>query len=374
MFIFLSLSLFLVNPVKVFANDTDKPAAITINIYDTPRAVVALDKAYLIYEIYLTSYMTTPITLTSLETLAATQPLLKPEDFAKSIQTVNPNDKVNPFIFQPGESKIIYMWFPFDELSKVPSQLKHVFRFTTESDGENYKLFYPVQEVNKTPPLIVGPPLRGSNWVAGNGLSNGSAHRRAVNYFNGRPYFAERYAIDFVQMDAEGSTFTGDENKNSSYYAYNQDLLAVAKGKVVLVKDGIPENIPHSGKLAEPLTLNNIGGNFIILDLGNGKFASYAHLIPGSLKVKVGDFVNPGQVMAKLGNSGNSSEPHLHFHIGDKPSMLVTNGIPYGFDQFKLKATQRVDNQVQFLKTPALNYLNQLPLEDSVIDFDGNLK
>jgi hypothetical protein len=366
--IFLNLSSFLLPAANVFADELNNHPSLTINVYDVPRLVVALNKTYLVYEIYLTNYMVTSASLTSLESIGGTkQFMFKTDELAKSIQTFNPNNKKTPLVFEPGESKIIYMWLPFDNISEIPSKLNHDFSFTNIKRS-NYKLSSELA-VDKTPPVIIRKPLRGSNWLIGNGLSNSSIHRRAAVYFNGRPYFSERYAIDFVQIDTKSLTFTGDEHQNSSYHCYNQDLLAVADGKVVVAKDGIPENIPHSGKLAEPLSLDNIAGNNIILDLGNGKFAFYAHLIPGSLKVKVGDQVTTGQVIGKLGNSGNSTEPHLHFHMVDRASALAANGIPYGFDQFNLIPTKLVDDKVEFLKAPAISYLNQLPLENVVVDF-----
>src|SRR5262249_8373941 len=82
------------------------------------------------------------------------------------------------------------------------------------------------------------------------------------------------------------------------------------------------------------ITLDNVVGDYITLDLGRGHFAVYAHLQPGSLKVKVGDRVRAGQVLALLGNSGNSDAPHLHFHLVDANSPLGAEGIPYAFEQF----------------------------------------
>ena len=75
-----------------------------------------------------------------------------------------------------------------------------------------------------------------------------------------------------------------------------------------------------------PITSETIGGNHVVLDLGGGRFAFYAHLQPGSLKVKVGDRVTRGQIIGLVGNSGNSTEPHLHFHISNGVSPLGSEG------------------------------------------------
>jgi murein DD-endopeptidase MepM/ murein hydrolase activator NlpD len=88
--------------------------------------------------------------------------------------------------------------------------------------------------------------------------------------------------------------------------------------------------------MAVPITLETVGGNHVILDVGGGYYAFYAHLVPGSVKVKVGDRVKKGQQVGLLGNSGNSTAPHLHFHMGDKNSPLGSEGLPFLFDKFDL--------------------------------------
>ena len=97
----------------------------------------------------------------------------------------------------------------------------------------------------------------------------------------------------------------------------------MADGKVVGVKDGIMENVPNAAKMAVPITLETIGGNYVMEDIGGGRYAFYAHLIPGTIAVKVGDSVRASERLAKLGDSGNSTEPHLHFHICDGPDPLL---------------------------------------------------
>lgn len=366
------LSLFIVTTISFWisspasAREFSLPPFVTINIYDAPAAVVALNKSYLVYELYITNYMSTPITLNSLETTSGLKSsMIRSNDFEKFISVINPGNK-DPLVFLPGESKMLHMWLAFDNLSNVPNEISH--KLSLISDGQTFLIHTPEVKIDKTP-VIVSAPLRGSYWVSANGLSNTSVHRISVLYFNGRPYDSERYAIDFLKTDKNSSSFKGDEHKNSSYYAYDQDVLAVANSKVVAIRDDIPENTPRSGKFAIHLDQKNMGGNYIILDLGNGKFAGYAHLIPGSLKVKVGDMVTAGQVIAKLGNSGHSTEPHLHFHIMNKPSMLVSNGLPYGFDHFNVIPTITKEKGFTFLNEKSKQYSNQLPLEDTVLEF-----
>jgi hypothetical protein len=92
--------------------------------------------------------------------------------------------------------------------------------------------------------VVIGAPLRGSNWLAANRPSNNSEHRRAIMALSGRVFIAQRFAIDWVQLKTENATFTGDPKDNRNYKAYGSEVLAVADAKVVAAKDGIPQNVP----------------------------------------------------------------------------------------------------------------------------------
>jgi murein DD-endopeptidase MepM/ murein hydrolase activator NlpD len=240
--------------------------------------------------------------------------------------------------FPPGDDKgaigsgsrtIAFVWVRLAAPAAIPTTLRH--RITLSGIPVETR-----QSVSTAKPIVIGPPLRGENWLAANGPANTSPHRRAVMPIEGRLHDAQRFAIDWVKRDAAGRTFTGDEKDNKTHYAYGSEAIAVADSTVVAVKDGIPENIPGLNSRAVPITLETIGGNHVVLDLSGGRFAFYAHLQPGSLKVKVGDKVRRGQVLGLVGNSGNSTEPHLHFHITDSPSPLGSEGLPYVIDSFEV--------------------------------------
>jgi murein DD-endopeptidase MepM/ murein hydrolase activator NlpD len=121
------------------------------------------------------------------------------------------------------------------------------------------------------------------------------------------------------------------------------------------------------------MTLDTAGGNFVALDIGYRRYALYGHLIPGSLRVKVGDMVKRGQVLGRLGNSGNSTEPHLHFQIADAPSFLLANGLPYMYDRVEVKPGRIVDATsdppVIVPDGPAKRFLATMLLENDVAVF-----
>ena len=216
--------------------------------------------------------------------------------------------------------------------------------------------------------MVIGPPLRGGPWLAANGPSNVSHHRRALIPIAGTPAIAQRFAIDYVKIDDHDRTFHGDSLKNASYYAEGNDALAVADGRVVAVKDGIPENVPGINSRAVPITLETVGGNHVIIDIGEGRYAFYAHLQPGSIRVRVGDRVHRGQVIGLVGNTGNSTEPHLHFHLSDANSPLGSEGIPYAIDTFERVGACDLAS-ASCKRAPAAARHGEVPTENELVQF-----
>jgi hypothetical protein len=183
-------------------------------------------------------------------------------------------------------------------------------------------------------PAVIAPPLVGPKWVDGNSCCDMTPHRMALNPLNGQLWAAERFAIDYVQLLPDNRLFNGDNTKPESYPSFGAEIHAVTDGQVVGVLDGLPEQVP--GANPSGLPLEQYAGNHIVQDLGDGNYALYAHLKTGSVKVKVGDRLSSGQVIALLGNTGNTSEPHLHFHVMSTPDPLRSNGLPFVLSSFKL--------------------------------------
>ena len=225
--------------------------------------------------------------------------------------------------------------------------------------------------------IVVEPPLEGQGWVAVNGCCDAiTSHRGAVMAVNGELRVPERFAIDWVKLDDSGRAFTGDVSKLTSYAYYGTPIRAAADGVVVNLYDGADEQVPGVAT-ATGITTENIGGNMLVVDIGDGAFAFYAHLQRGSLKVKLGDRVTTGQVIGLLGNTGNSTAPHLHFHVMDGPSPLDANGLPFVFTNFSSRGVLAAgsDDWIEH-GTPATiegrlagDHARELPLNDQVVDF-----
>lgn len=225
--------------------------------------------------------------------------------------------------------------------------------------------------VSATPPVAIGFPLPAGRWVAANGPSNASGHRRTVLVVDGRPRVAQRFAIDWLKLGPDGLPYHGDKSVNANWYGFGEPVLAVADATVAATHDGVPENEP-ADKRAVPITLETVAGNYVMLDLGGGRYALYAHLQPGSQKVKAGDTVRAGQTLALLGNTGNSDAPHLHFHIADAPSPLGSEGLPYVFARFATAGTADLDAvmdkgaRVPMDAAPVVRH-DEIPAENAVV-------
>ncbi len=137
----------------------------------------------------------------------------------------------------------------------------------------------------------------------------------------------QRFAYDIV-MQKGGSTHAGEGKRNEDYYCFDRKLLAPASGTVVSVENDVAENVPGVMNAQAPM------GNHVILDHGNGEFSFFCHFRQGTVLVKPGDEVKTGDVLGRAGNSGNSSEPHLHYHLQDTGEFGKGRGLPAPFTSY----------------------------------------
>jgi murein DD-endopeptidase MepM/ murein hydrolase activator NlpD len=275
----------------------------------------------------------------------------------------------------PGRTGFILMDASLPAATRLPARLAHDFNLTYDPDqGLPNQQRSGLTNVAREPAPVIGAPLEGPRWVDVNGCCAGpNSHRVAVNPINGAFYVSERFAIDFAQLTVDRRIYQGNPGLLSSYPSYGADISSVSRGVVVSTQDGIADNAPV-GSLP-PFSLETVGGNYVVVSMGGGHFAFYAHLQPGSLTVEVGDRVKQGQVLGSLGNSGNSDFPHLHFHVTDSPSPLASDGLPYEFRSFNSEGTLANGQQVLAGEAAILDptfsgpHSHRLPLELQVISF-----
>lgn len=239
-----------------------------------------------------------------------------------------------------GQQAIVTIDVAIDAQSAVPTLLTHELVVAPEHPDApmidaHMTLALAPTRVSDAAPIVIGAPLRGANWFDANSCCRVTPHRSAVNPINGQQWAPERFAIDFVQLNADGKIFDGAIDDFANYAFYGADILAVGDGPIVSMGWDLPEVTP--GANPSGLQLREYGGNFIVQDLGGGHYAFYAHLQGQNPKqVRVGQQLTRGEVIGFLGNSGNSSMPHLHFHIMDSPLPLGSNGLPFVIDRFTL--------------------------------------
>jgi Peptidase family M23 len=239
----------------------------------------------------------------------------------------------------PGEA-LVFMYQPF-VWSGTRDQL--VITASTERGGEPHdaKLAIPVvMRVSKTKILF---PLEGRSFVP---VAAGfhTPHRWAA---------IEEFALDILALSDKGSTYRGKGTKLTDYAAFGKPVQAVADGKVVAASDGIADNaamLKRPGEANEAYLnrlqegqmallakgMTSVLGNHVVIDHGNGEFSIYAHLKQGSVRIAVGAQVKSGDVIAALGSSGNSTEPHLHFQMCDGPDIATCRPIPATFTGYRL--------------------------------------
>jgi murein DD-endopeptidase MepM/ murein hydrolase activator NlpD len=187
-------------------------------------------------------------------------------------------------------------------------------------------------------------PLRGVSFV-GWGASLHTGHRWVM---------FEEFALDVAKIGGNGLTYKEKGTRFEDYYAYGAEVLAAGDGKVIgtlndQAEDPAAMQRPGESQEAYFARLQeeqadrvakgagNVTGNYVQIDHGKSEYSFYAHLQPGSVRVRVGDRVKAGDVVGKLGSSGNSTEPHLHFHLCDRADSLMSAGIPVNFSNVTIQ-------------------------------------
>ncbi|MBP1927683.1 hypothetical protein J2741_000230 [Methanolinea mesophila] len=273
----------------------------------------------------------------------------------------------------------------------VPDRLTHRLTLNRTADGQSPETVTGGDIVVRKDlsPVVIGSPMRGPGWLAMETTSPETHHFKGQITMNGTTRVPQRYAQDWVYLDPEtGKVAPGNVSLALEYFGFGKEIYAVANGTVVDAVDGLPD----SPAIYSPLgvTIPTIAGNYVIIDLGNDKYACYAHMVNGSVLVKKGDIVREGQVIGLLGNSGNSDIPHLHFQVvTGTPSFLGAEGYPHVYRSFDatgginmtrgeermsepgysvLQLWSEFDSFVTYLEHPVLQE-NRLPDNNMIVRF-----
>lgn len=332
------------------------PLQMELRIPFDPTAFPSAGRTFLMYELYLTNFSGSTIDLRRIEVVDAEEPAGKPLAVFEGEQ-IDSLLQSNSRQVNAGATIVVFVQVGFDTQARIPNRVGH--RVVTA----NGSVEGAIADTHHNELKVLAPPLRGATWHAYDGPSNerSNHHRRGLFVLNGRSSISRRYATDWFLIE-DGVSFKGDEHDRRSYYSYGQPVFAVAGGTVVVARDGMPDNVPgpvDDFQRAVPITLETATGNTVVLDLGGGQFAHYYHLQPGSLRVKTGDRVQSGEVLARIGVSGDPNVPHLHFEVTTSVTPLAGEGVPYVIDQYRVKTA----GDIWQTRT------HELPMRGMLIDF-----
>jgi len=311
-----------------------------IEILQTPMLSIAGGQRYIVYELHLTSFYPQSLTLQKIEIFPAedTSKALfeyKDEFLARNLKLIAPaTEAEQPRILGYGRRSVLFAWIPLKNNSAVPRAIRHRISITIGNRTDSITMLTPPKAVDRRMPVAASPPLKGAGWLAANAPQPEfvTVHNRLLAPLFGQVRAPQRFATDWIKFGEDGRLFRDDISRNENWYAFGEPVLAVADGIITEVIDSVPDNIPP--EVTTPMTAQTVAGNLIILDIGKSRYAVYGHLKPGSIRFRKGQKVKRGEVLAEVGNSGNSTAPHLHFQIADAPH-TIAEGIPFIFNAFE---------------------------------------
>ena len=367
-----------------------------------PAAVKASDsKVHLAYELLITNPAPLPVKIERLQARDATAKTVLLTKSGAALQrditpvsgprgaegTTNPSVDRRSITLAPSETWIAWMDVSVASQADVPARLDHrivgALIRPNKAPAAPFDVVGADVEISTQPAQVLSAPVRGGIWYMSEGCCRDDTHhRRGLVPINGQLMVAQRFAIDFYKLDDQHRTWIGNPKKLSSYLSYRQPIIAAAAGTVVHARDGLPNN-PALPKPPQIPPIDETVGNHVIVEIGPNTYVLYAHMDPGSVKVRVGQHVEKGQELGLIGTSGNSTTPHVHFQLLSTPTFFPSDSAPYVFDQFDLLGQVPVrlwdDNlglqpsgklPFEAAATPGPHH-DELPLDRTVVRFTG---
>jgi len=318
-----------------------RPTAILVSPIHDAQVVRGDDgKDHVEYELLVVNAVDQPVTLTSLTVLdPAAKELTRIEGPVLVAATQTLLDK-KPVMEIPASAAVSVDVDLIVPPGTAPERVTHRLVYSVPA-GTSTAVFVeppvidgPEVAINRRAATVIKPPVKGDGWLSTSACCTPNVHRDLRVAVNGRRIETpETFAVDWALLKGD-RVYDGDGSRNDQFYVYGADVYAVANGTVVSVQDGKPDATPN--KAMTPKTLSDFGGNQVMLEIAPKVYAVYAHLQPGSLRVKVGDTVKVGATLAKIGNTGPSLGPHLHFGLLNRPDLFTGRSLPFVIDSYTL--------------------------------------
>ena len=361
---------------------TQQMTPLQLAVQDAPVPFTGSDgRMHLVYELWMSNFSSGEADVRKVEILG-NDAVLQTLDHAAIAERLQPAGERNSAgsIAKSAQS-LLFLHLTLPPGAPIPAQLTHRIEahYVAAPPGlQDYTETGGAVAVDRREVLQIGPLLSGDNYTSADSCCDASRHTRAALPLNGRVYVAQRYAVDWEQLDADNRIYKGPREKLESYTIFGKPVLAVADALVAVVIKGQPEQIP--GKFPTEISPDQADGNAIILDLGHHRYALYAHMQSESIHVERGERVKLGQQIGLVGNSGNSLAPHLHFQLMDGELSLASNGLPYEIRDFKVtgetpgtKAFDEAEADGTPMAitpfTPPRDVKDALPLDQLIISF-----
>lgn len=313
------------------------PAALDLMVPHAPRPAHALGRTFLVHELHVTNFGSAPVRIAGIiATADGTDHVIgrwDPEALRGMV--LRSRGGGDALVIESGERAAFAIWITLGRDASVPAALRHEVVASGSNGSSGLRIASAPIAVANLAPTEVGLPVDGGRWAAIRGPSNSSGHRRSLVALDGSVRVPQRFAVDFVRLGDDGRFFEGDGTRNEQWYGYGEPVLAASAGRVARVIDGIPDGAPRSAA-GESFSRESVAGNVVVVATREGASAVYAHLQPGSIAVKEGDEVQRGAHLGRIGSSGHSLAPHLHFHLGDAPDVLAGEGLPFVIGEFEL--------------------------------------
>lgn len=340
--------------------------AFELSVLAPPRPVRVGSRTLIPHELHLTNFTTHTLLVQRVRVLEARsgQVLLdlQGKELAAALGAVA-GASADKRAILPGARAVAYLDAPIDEGSDVRA-VRHVVEFAERDSAE------PRDEISGAEVPVhrgrlrrLSPPLRGGPWVAVYDPMLERGHRRVVYAVGGRARIPGRFAVDWMPAGPSSGGIGGS--------GLGEEVLAVADGTIANLRDGVPEPAPGSPR--PRVSTSDATGNFVSIDIGGGLFAFYEHLMPG-LTVKMGQRVRRGQVIGRLGSTGQASRPHLHFHVADANSPLGAEGVPYLLSEARVtgayESIEAFQTGAAWKAQATVSSTLSFPAPNAVLDFD----
>ena len=334
------------------------------------------------YDLVVANTAATPAVLTVVDVLTDAGRLLLRLDGDALVAATQPLDGTSPTAEIPGSTTVAVVVDLRLVADQPAEHLTHRIRYelpgASTDSGTGREVSGPVLALDPRSPVMISAPLTGPGWLTANSCCDAfTTHRAGRTPMDGDRFVkTETFAVDWIQLRGD-QPFTGNGSSPEQWFGHGAGVVAAADGTVVAVRDGLPEQSPNS--LPAGIDPTQTTGNQVIVQIRPDTWALYAHLQPGSIAVAVGDEVVAGQPLARLGNSGNSLAPHLHFGLQDGPDPGIANSVPFVLEHYTVSSAVDAASylaafagtgplQLRTDTTPAAQS-GTLPLNLAVIDF-----